>query len=185
VLTYKIYAYDPSPDHLYAGDNPKDIGGWLVLIAIGLVMTPVYTLVTIFNNDYYNLANWNNITNPASAGYNMQLATLLVVEVFYNMFFLAYSILLLILFFNKRSSFPLLMSLKYGGSILFISLETYFLYKMNLLDNNNETIKELTQLIVSGAIWIPYLYVSERAKETFLNRAKTPEHMQEVYKLKV
>jgi hypothetical protein len=171
---------------MYTGQKPIDIGGWLLVVALGVCITPVRTLIAVSANDYYNLTTWQNLTTPTSPAYNIKLAVLIVVEVFYNMFFLAYTILLILLFFKKRSSFPMLMAIRYAGSIFFLGLETYCLYSMDLLDNNSntETIKDLTQLIVGGAIWIPYLYLSERSKETFTNTLKMPEHIQETYKLK-
>ena len=172
---------------MYAKDKAAPIGGWLYVVAFGLITVPLSDISAIVRNDYYNLTVWENVIKDTSPGYNPKLAFLIVAEVFYYVFSFVYSILLIILFFKRRTSFPLLMSMSYAYTFLFISLETLLLYEMGHLnsDDTNNTIKQLTKLIISGAIWIPYLYISERSKETFLNTFKEPEGIQEVYKLKV
>jgi hypothetical protein len=187
VAVNKMYTYDPAPDHLYARDKSIEIGGWLYLVAFSILVTPLADIINFSRNDYYDLAIWENVASSSSANYNPTVALLFVAEVFYSVFSIAYSILLIVLFFKKRTSFPLLMSLKYAYTFLFISLETYVLYEIGQLDSNetDNTIRELTKLVISGAIWIPYLYMSERSKETFLNTLKVPEGVQEVYRLRV
>jgi transglutaminase-like putative cysteine protease len=186
-MVYKIYTYDPAPDHLYVKDKPRDIGGWLFLVALGITATPVVELISFLDYGYYSLASWENLTKSTSSGYNPKMALLLVAEMLFNIFSFTYSIMLIVLFFRRRTSFPLLMSASYGFTLLFVSGETYLLYQMGQLDADaiKETSSQLTRLIINGAIWIPYLYVSERSKETFLNTLKVPDGLQEVYKLKM
>jgi hypothetical protein len=186
-IIYKLYSYDPAPDHLYARDKPIEIGGWLYLVGFGVTVTPIVDLATFFRNDYYDLATWETLTKATSSSYNPTLALMIVAEVFFHVFSFFYSLLLIVLFFKRRTSFPLMMSVNYGFILLFVSIETYVLYKIGHLDSNaiNETTSQLTRLIISGAIWIPYLYLSERSKETFLKTLKVPDGLQEVYKLNV
>lgn len=101
----KIYRYDPAPDQLYANDNPIEIGGWLALVAIGVSLMPLAHLIIFFSDNYFDLTTWENITNRESASYNMSLAFLLVGDVFFNLFFLVYSILLIVVFFKEEAVF--------------------------------------------------------------------------------
>lgn len=184
---YRIYyQFDPQPEQLYTGSRPRELGGWLVLIGLGLLISPFTILYVILSNEYFNLENWENITNASSPSYNLSLSSLIVGELLYNIVLLAFSILLIAAFLNRRSNFPLLLSIRYGGSILFLGLETYLMHEMGLLDKefSNDMMKEITKLIIGGAIWVPYVFLSERAKETFVRTSKVPEDRQQVFAIK-
>ena len=51
---YKLYKWDPTPLDI-VNDTPRNFGGWLVLIAFGLIVRPFYLIFTIFNGKYFCL----------------------------------------------------------------------------------------------------------------------------------
>jgi hypothetical protein len=178
----RLYYYDPEP--VITTDYGQEIGGWLYLFAFGLFMRPLLHLAQIFGSTYFDWHYWEAITTETSARYNPTLATLLVAELFYNIAMMGFCVVLILLFARRRSSVPNLVTVLYGVSIVFVALETYLLWDMKLLANEQtgSHVKDLLRLIISGAIWVPYLHLSQRAKETFVETRRVPEDRQEIYR---
>jgi hypothetical protein len=97
---------------------------------------------------------------------------------------MGFCIVLIFLFVRRRSSLPNLVTVLYGISIVFVALETYLLWDMKLLDNEEAAsqAKDLLRLVISAAIWVPYLHLSQRSKETFVEMLRVPEDRQEIYR---
>ena len=178
----QLYYYDPEP--VITDEYGQEIGGWLYLFAAGLFIRPLLHLVQILGGNYFDWHRWEAITTETSTGYNPPLATLLVAELFYNIAMMGFCIVLIFLFVRRRSSVPNLVTVLYGISIVFVALETYLLWDMKLLANEEagSNVKELLRLIISGAIWVPYLHLSQRAKETFVETLRVPKDRQEIYR---
>ena len=72
----------------------QKIGGWLILCAIGLVLYPVQTLVSLFTELMPALSSehWSAVTSPASSAYHPLLAPLVVAELVGNLLFFIFSI---------------------------------------------------------------------------------------------
>jgi hypothetical protein len=94
-------------------------------------------------------------------GYSM----FLVLEHIYNVFFLLFAILIMVLFYKRRSSVPFLISIFYGASCIVSFLDTMFALQ---IDPGAEVDhKEIIRSVVAAAIWIPYFQMSQRVKKTF------------------
>lgn len=160
----KLYKnYDPDP-WVYAEN--KSIGGWLLFPAIGLLATPVFLLMTIFEMEYFAEQTWINVETHGKA-----LRFLVVSEMIYNFCFLGFTLLLIILFFRRRTSVPKLMVVFYAISIsvtLLDNLAAYFINK----DYEIET-REIIRATAAAIIWIPYFIKSERVKSTFCKTFRT------------
>ncbi len=178
----QVYAYDPEP--VITDAYGLEIGSWLYLFAAGLFIRPLLHLIQILHGNYFDWHRWEAITTETATGYNPTLATLLVAELFYNIAMMGFCIVLVFLFVRRRSSFPNLVTVLYGISIVFVALETYLLWDMKLLANKEagSNVKELLRLVISAAIWIPYLHLSQRAKETFVETLRVPKDRQEIYR---
>jgi hypothetical protein len=165
LFRFLYFNYDPSP---VSSSQGQPIGGWLVLVAIGLSLTPlrfVYDMVK--TPEFFDHATWSSLWGQWG------LFTIFFLEYIYNIFYLLFSILLIVLFFNRRSSLPLLISIFYGVTFVATLLDT--LVAMNLdqgytSQEQNEYYTELFKRFIVAAIWIPYFQVSERVKETFVER---------------
>ena len=87
-------------------DGPAGLGGWLVLVGLGVVISPlrmVYEGITVFGpllRD--NLLQ--SIADPNAPGYTAYLAELIYLEMFFNVIFLAWAILNVVLFFSKSKN---------------------------------------------------------------------------------
>ncbi len=166
---YDVEARDKDP-------KGKSIGGWLILIAIGLIFTPLRILYDMFSGDsYFDAYTWTALWATEGLG-GKPLVFFIGFELFVNIAFFIFSIILIILFFERRTIVPRLMIFFYGLSLVFVVFDTVVasvfseaiaLGEAELQDSYGEILKGF----VRCAIWIPYFTISERVKETFVKRA--------------
>ncbi|MBC7921404.1 MAG: DUF2569 family protein [Ferruginibacter sp.] len=176
---YRLYHYDPLP--LRATERSENIGGWLILVAIGLVVSPFKILIFLFTNNFFDLAVWETITQTTSAAYNPGLAALIVTEMIFNLAILVTSVVCALLFFGRRSSFPKIFILYAAVNALFVVLDTALVSGMNGLTESDarSNTSEAVRAIVYAAIWIPYFYLSQRVKRTFVLTLEAREGVME------
>jgi len=154
----KLYQnYDPDP---WIYSENKSIGGWLVFPALGLLASPVLMVINIFEVAYFSEQTWINVNTHGNA-----LRFLFVSEMVYNFCFLGFSLLLILLFFRRRTSVPKLMVVFYVISISITILDNFAAYLINM-DFDFET-REIIRATAAAVIWIPYFIKSERVKSTF------------------
>ena len=165
---YNLYFYNP-PTLSPAFRAGLPIGGWLVLVKLGLLFMPWRLGILLYSGDYFNQVIWQEITNPAAAAYKPVLAIVLVAEVIINVALLVFCILLIVLFFRKRTSLPKLMSFYYAASLIFVIADTAIVQAYSLGTGSN-VYREVFSGFMAAAIWIPYFNLSSRVKETFINR---------------
>jgi transglutaminase-like putative cysteine protease len=152
----------------------EEIGGWLILIAIGLIVSPlslIYNLISttaffdqktiqiIFNSDVSNSLAW---------------AVIVIFELIYNVSVIVFIGLLLILFFKKRTILPRLIMYFYALTAI-VNLADYYLIKrfvdFDFVDGNTST--AVMRSILVAFIWIPYFLFSKRVKNTFVVEIQT------------
>lgn len=144
----------------------EGIGGWLILVAIGLVFSPLYILGTTAAT-YLPLLN-----NPSIAVFmesHPGLRAMLFFELVTNVIFVLFLLALNYLFFTKRRSFPTYFILFLV--VQFVLMAGDLVLAHALLPNLPVSAKGATALmrsLVGMAIWIPYFIVSKRAKATFV-----------------
>ena len=87
--------------------GPKSIGGWLILVALGVCAAPIRIigqttqLFPVFEAD-----TWKALTTPGEAAYHPLWAPWIIAELITNLVLFAGSIVLACLFFAKRRLFP-------------------------------------------------------------------------------
>ncbi len=167
-----LYFWRPSwPPPLYPDARLTGLGGWLILPAISLFLSPLSVLLqTTTFAAYLRLDLWVSLTTPGQPAYHPLSGVTLLFETAYNLILLSVGILLLVLFFQRRKTFPPLM-------ISFIVLALLG----NLIDGalagsisssipeiaSPETTRAIMQSIIACCIWVPYFLVSKRVKSTF------------------
>jgi len=148
------------------------IGGWLILVMIGLFITPirlsfliVNTLLPIFTDGSLQL-----LTTPESEFYHPLWLPLLLYEVCANAFFVIFAIVILIYFFRRKRILPKLMIFFYASNILMIVIDEILGSFIPLIAGQSDpsSYTELIRSIMTGAIWIPYFCTSVRVKSTFV-----------------
>lgn len=168
VRTYK--AYDPVAWQ-FAEDKP--IGGWLILPAIGITFTPFKLIFDLVNNDQFNANIWEGASRAGgdNAAY---LMAFVASELVYNCVFFVFSILIVVLFYSRRTSLPRLISIFYFLSLIIPLLDIFVAGQLLSLDFTKEeqtsAMSEAVRSFIAAAIWIPYFNLSERAKSTFCKR---------------
>ncbi len=165
-------------------DEPKGLGGWLILPLIGLLISPIVMAVSL-NNDFlpiFQEGYWEVLTTPGSDGYHHLWGPLITFEIVGNLFFIVFSVILIFLFFTKSPIFPLLMIIYLATNLLHV-VGDHFL--ANLIpaiasESDPDSTKEIIRTAFRAAIWIPYFRMSKRVKNTFVKH--TPQHQLQVAK---
>ena len=179
-LFIRLYKrYDPEAKGM---EEHSSIGGWLILPAIGITFSPLVLLYTIIENDYFNDASWAIIAGLENSG---AVLLVFVAEIIYNFGFFLYSILIIVLFYQRRTSLPLLISIFYALSLfvpmLFMGLSEVLIPNAYTGEDYSMQVRDTTRSIIAAAIWIPYFNVSQRVKGTFTVRFKKDTLTEETF----
>ena len=156
----------------------ETIGGWLILVAFSLFLSLLAPLMFISELTYiFEPGVWSFFTDPASEGYHSMFSYLIYFEVFANLTLFVFSIILVILFFKKKSVFPQYL-------IVFIIVGLFALITDAILANLifssypadwglnipiDVHISSIGGVLLYAAVWIPYMVKSIRVKKTFVH----------------
>jgi transglutaminase-like putative cysteine protease len=166
-----IFYFKKQPFNLGAIKNAQQIGGWLIVIAIGISIAPISLLITMGKSGLYNQTNWDNLDNFdrfATFGYKFAY----IFESIANAILLSFSFLIIFSFFNRRKSLPYyFIAFKISSFIiLLLDISLTFWIQGGTTANYNY-ISDITRLVLQGifaTIWILYFIKSERVKATFV-----------------
>ena len=165
------YRFTSPPLVVTADPALQGIDGWLVLLAIGLVLGVLVRLaVFIRSGVVYSGANWQAISDPASATYNAMTAPVVLFGLLANVSLFIFLIFLTFLFFGKKRLFPnlfiaYLIIQFFAGAVvvgLTANLKRDSTYEAAAVAG---VLIELLQLL----IWGLYTSFSRRVKLTFVN----------------
>ena len=181
IFAFKIYRNFNPPAHEYAED--KAIGGWLILPAIGITISPIVLSIQIFTNGFFNHNTWLYYYNSEID----QLTNVLLLfgtEIVYNFLLLIFALLILILFYQRRTSIPTLITIFYIANVLgplidLILVETIIPGQFMKPDTYG-TFRDIASSFLRAAIWIPYFNISERVKDTFCKRYNNINQSREI-----
>ncbi len=168
--------YDPEPELIRI--NGQAIGGWLVLIAIGLIITPFRIIYELFfSTSFYDQITW--VTAWTQEQYI--LLSLMFFELIYNVANIVFSVLLLVLFLERRSSLPKLIIIFLWMSVAVSVIDALVGWAyMTEPKDRDEIFKNVFRSLIAAAIWIPYFNTSTRVRETFVERSGTRDDSSEV-----
>lgn len=150
----------PPVETVQASENanpPKRLGGWLILVAIGLVFNGIVWVAAV-------IVGVSMLSDVSDAPLDRLFVTMLVVQAG----LLAFLIVAAIQFFRRHRQAPALMI-----ALLGIRVVTYGFLAMMARSAGGEGIPDLAArnflvAMVSAGIWIPYFRVSKRVKATFV-----------------
>jgi len=161
----------PLPPIITPGKDLRGIRGWLILVAVGVVLTPLRVLYGIITGaTAYSLDTWQAITTPGTESDHPLWAPFLIFELLANLTLWVYSILLLILFFQQRRAFPKLYVIFLAATLLVLAID-YVLGNVipDIKDSTDKTsLRESSRAGMTLLIWGSYFLVSKRVKATFV-----------------
>ena len=149
------------------------LGGWLILVGIGVVFTPVRMLAELGKNHLpmFSDGSYEILTSPGTEFYHPFWSTYLGGGIAFNILFFSASLFLIFLFFSKRKLFPKFYIWLVVGSLAFTIIDA-MLIKFVMLPElifDAETLQQIGGIIVVVLIWVPYMLISKRVKVTFVN----------------
>jgi hypothetical protein len=152
--------------------TPSGLAGWLILVCLGLLLSPLRMIVLLVQvyAPIFQDGSWEAVTTPGADAYHALWAPILITELVGNTAFVAAGFVLLVLFFNKSRRFPRLFIAYQVANLLFILgdawLGSLVLTREPMFDP--DTLREFIRSLIGGLIWIPYMLVSRRVKNTFV-----------------
>lgn len=148
----------------------EGIRGWLILVAIHHIVRPItfiYVFVTLFPT-VFHVEGWRLLTQPGNPAFHPYWAPVLLFELLFNALGLIFSLLLLVLFFLKRAVWPRSYAALFVILFVGVCLDLFLAQQIPATKGMQAgDIRSIIQLVVAGAIWIPYCFVSKRVKATF------------------
>jgi len=155
-----------------ASEEPRGLKGWLLLVGLGITLSPVRILWDLFKIylPAFTDGTWSVYTDPASPDYTPHYGSSVVIETLLNVALFLYALLVAFLFYSKSRFFPKL----YIGLLLTYSAFTIasaWLRTWPYPDEaifSEETIPDIFRSFIPCAIWIPYMLLSKRVRNTFV-----------------
>lgn len=148
----------------------RGIGGWLILVAIGIIVAPILIAAQTYSEVILFIFDENFTT------YSFSVKLFVYLELFANVSLFLFSCYLFFLFFKKSARFP-------KSYIIFViinflvvaadSIGAYYLFREYFAQSEanqyiSESVTESLKQLVRIAIWVPYMLLSKRVKATFV-----------------
>jgi Protein of unknown function (DUF2569) len=153
--------------------SPKGIGGWLILVLLGLILSPLRLILMIYWDMWplFSTEHWDSLTSPDSASYHPLWNSVLIFEVAGNVTIFLLGLVALLSFLRKRRWAPRLVILCIFLNFVFAAADTYLIkYVIGAPgDLDFASTPEPWVAGVTALIWIPYFLISKRVKATFVN----------------
>lgn len=135
------------------------LGGWLILPAIHLVISPIQ-LVMVIVQDLNALAQRTPVVLPVT------------LELVIQLLHLAFCLFAAVQFFRRKKSAPMTMVGFYALNIMtaFISaaLGSWVLSELHTTNPQDTTAVDIGRAVISSTIWIAYFTSSTRVRSTFV-----------------
>nr|WP_154958346.1 DUF2569 domain-containing protein [Paenibacillus xylanexedens] len=148
------------------------LGGWLILIQIGLWFSLVMLLAQISQSvlPILNTETWEILTSKDSGYYHPLWGPMIIFEAIYNILFLLFTVYVIVAFYRKKSILPRLMIIFYSLSLTVGIVDSLLLSQIPMARElaDGSSIRDIARSAIACAIWIPYFRKSERVQNTFV-----------------
>ncbi len=155
------------------GTGPVGLGGWLVLVGLGLILAPLRIIAQVIPL-YLGMVSDGSLeilTTPGTEAYNPLWSPIIYGELAVNFGMVIALVFIAYLFFSKKRAFP-----KWFIGICIVNVTVIvvdaFATKLVLPEEpmfDADTTVELGRMAFAALVWIPYMLVSKRVKATFVN----------------
>ena len=175
ILLWYLYRLRHYSDYESRYDS---IGGWLVFVGIGMIVNPLSLLYGIYNECYEEMGiNYAAFYFNETSSYFAPLKGYFTLFVaFVNTLMFCFSIMLAILFYQKKAVFRWYYAFFRIFNVLFLIFDVIVLYSIygDSTDTGERAMlsKEtsaLFRVLFQSCIWVPYVWFSERSRHTFTN----------------
>jgi len=165
----------PAPTGIQTEDpNGINIGGWLILFAIGIVITPFrvgFVLYQIISNITVP-GVWQAITTPGMEAYHPLWQPIITAEIGVNTLIVITAVFIAVLFFLRKKIVPLAIIIYLLFSMVFVSLDYIFSNMIPAVSQANGKDMQGSISVIQAVgiclIWVPYFIISKRVKKTFV-----------------
>ena len=148
------------------------LGGWLILVAIGVVMSPLQMLATLLQTyvPFFQGGTWEALTTPGSEQYHALWAPLIIFEFIGNLGLFVACVVLLFLFFKKSRFFPRTYIAIALVNLCYLVLDAWFVSFVLTSESmfDPDTTREIVRSLVTTAVWGTYMLISDRVRNTFV-----------------
>lgn len=172
-LAMAIYRRDPPPSALPPDPALRGIRGWLLLPALGVIVSPIRIATDLYTTfGSLSVDTWSQLTTSGSPHFNAMWAPLLLGELAFNLGLFVISLLLAVMFFQKRRGAPLLFA---GFLVATVLVNAADLAAASLIPEASVTDKQwigLWRLGFSALLWSAYFLRSKRVRSTFVEVRK-------------
>ena len=177
---YRAYRYEPRASRrahaLPVDPRLHGIGGWLLLLAFGIVINPIANAVGAVQTARaaLSLATWRALTTPELATYAPGLAIATIIEAVCLAAFVAYGSVVAVLFFQKRRAFPFHFTLYATGLAAFRVVDLLVaeaLLAHGASSTGDSSATSTIRTVAWVVTWVLYVKKSRRAAATFVTRA--------------
>lgn len=151
---------------------PLTIGGWLVLLGVGIVLAPFLVLLNLTTlwRDVFASGAFDIMSDTTSPDYDPLWPVVLVGELAFQVMMFLATLLLAASFFRRKWAFPRLYLgvnlMALTANLVDIAAVRHLLPELPLFDG--ATVQTFASLAISLLIWTPYLFLSDRARRTFI-----------------
>jgi transglutaminase-like putative cysteine protease len=164
------WTHDPDSLVASARAEPLPFGGWLVLVAFGVVLTPFKIAYDALHGlSFLDRAVWNASLDVAGAARNL-MPFVLAFELVSNLVLLTVSIWTLVAFFRRQRIFPFLFILLCVSSIVYRVVDLLLASQVVASDHSTTTadVVGVMRSLIGLAIWGTYVVRSKRVQQTFV-----------------
>lgn len=151
----------------------QGLGGWLVLVGIGVLLRPFVYAVSLFQGHqaYFNQAVWAALTTPGTGTYRPLFSLLAPMELALNVLLLVFGVAIALLYLRKSRHFPGLIQLLLVLEILATAFAAWSSFALGPVTEaeKSQVIGEVIRALIVAAIWIPYFRISRRVALTFIH----------------
>jgi hypothetical protein len=143
--------------------EPVGIKGWLILPAIGTILSPIYLTISFFKL----VPTLENVW-AARAGLSAGLFVFVIVETAFNVAFILGWLGAIMLLVLKSPHYPKAYVALMGGMVVFLVVDMVISAGGYNHQPEQDELIALGRTILVAAIWIPYMMMSKRVKNTFV-----------------
>lgn len=148
------------------------IGGWLILLGIGIVTNPLRLIFTTYSmfSDIFLSDFWSSLSSTDSIYYHKLWKPVIFFELSINIVAIIFSLIILIFFFKKSKFFPKTWIIFACTYILFLIIDLLLCRQIPFVveQGMGDFYKPIIQNFVTFTIWGTYLIKSKRVKGTFI-----------------